>query len=146
MQKHVLVGIGGLSGSVLVELYTYLFGTWSEIMTTLLIFMAFEYLTGIAVAVKGNSSKSKSGKLNSKVGWQGIVKKGITILIVLMACRLDLTAHQFGIEADVVNARNVVTGFFIGMEGISILENAKKFGIKKMPAVLTNALNKFIED
>ena len=60
-------------------------------MTTLVIFMGIDYVTGLIVAgVFHNSGKTESGALESRAGWKGLCRKGMTLLIVLIACRLDL--------------------------------------------------------
>ena len=46
---------------------------------TLLLVMVIDYILGLALAIKGNS-KHGNGKLSSKVGYSGIVRK-ITILL-----------------------------------------------------------------
>ena len=67
-----------------------LFGGWDASMVTLLIFMGIDYATGLAVAACGKSLKSDNGKLSSKIGWQGLVKKCVSLLLVLVAVRLDV--------------------------------------------------------
>ena len=72
-------------------LFTSLFGGWDTGMTTLIIFMAIDYLAGLVVAgVFKQSQKSDSGALESRAGWKGLCKKGMSLLFVLIAYRLDL--------------------------------------------------------
>ncbi|WP_414149948.1 phage holin family protein [Acetobacterium malicum] len=60
-------------------------------MATLVLFMTVDYVTGLIVAgVFQNSNKTENGALESKAGWKGLCRKGTTLLIVLVACRLDL--------------------------------------------------------
>lgn len=69
-----------------------LFGGWSNDMTTLLIFMATDYITGIIVAAFfKKSNKSKTGSLSSIAGLKGLAKKGVILLVVLIAYRLDMS-------------------------------------------------------
>lgn len=59
-----------------------LFGGWSSGMTTLVIFMAVDYITGIILAaVFGKSKKSDTGALTSAACWKGLVKKASHYLL-----------------------------------------------------------------
>ena len=70
--------------------FSSLFGGWDAALQTLIIFMAIDYITGLIVAgVFHASPKTKSGTLESRAGWKGLCRKGETLLIVLVACRLD---------------------------------------------------------
>lgn len=110
-------------------------------MTTLMIFMAVDYLSGLIVAgVFKKSKKTESGALQSKVGWQGLCKKGMNLLIVLVAYRLDITIGTTYIRDA------VIIGFVLN-ETISITENAGLMGVWMPPAlqkaidVLTDQVN-----
>lgn len=47
---------------------------------------------GLMVAgIFKKSKKTESGALESHAGWKGLCRKGVTLLIVLVACRLDMT-------------------------------------------------------
>lgn len=110
------------------------FGGWDAAMTTLLIFMGIDYATGLLVAaVFKKSKKSKTGALNSNVCWKGLIKKGMSLLIVLIAYRLDLLIGSSYIKDLVVIA-------FIVNETISIIENAGVMGVP-IPAVITRAVD-----
>ena len=86
MKDYVCTAVG-LVGSAIASL----FGGWDAAMVTLLVFMGIDYITGLMVAgVFHNSRKSTGGALESDAGWKGLCKKGVTLLIVLVACRLDL--------------------------------------------------------
>ncbi len=104
-------------------LATMFFGKMDVPLQTLIIFMIIDYITGFIVAwLFKNSLKSPDGKLNSNVGFKGIVKKGMMLGIVVVAYRLDLLA-----STNVV--RNTVITAFIANEVISINENAVLMGI-----------------
>ena len=114
--------------------FVYLFGPWNGAIMTLVIFMAVDYVTGLILAgVSKKSKKSKSGALESRAGWKGIVRKGITLLIVLVAGQLDKT-----INTDYI--RNAVIIAFIANEAISILENSAMMGVP-IPKVLIKAID-----
>ena len=109
------------------------FGGWDASLQTLVIFMAIDYITGLIVAgVFHSSPKTKTGALESLAGWKGLVRKGETLLIVLVACRLDAV-----IGSNFVRDAAVIA--FICNETISIVENAGLMGIP-IPAVVTKAI------
>lgn len=111
-----------------------LFGGWSNGMITLLIFMAVDYITGLICAgVFKSSAKSKSGGLESRAGWKGLCRKGVTILIVLVAYRLDLLIGTNYIRDAVVIA-------FCANELISIVENCGLMGLP-LPKPITKAID-----
>lgn len=109
------------------------FGGWDASLQTLVIFMAIDYITGLVVAgIFHTSPKTKTGALESLAGWKGLVRKGETLLIVLVACRLDAV-----IGSNFVRDAAVIA--FICNETISIIENAGLMGIP-IPAVVTKAI------
>jgi len=111
-----------------------LFGGWDAGLITLMIFMIVDYATGLIVAgVFKNSQKTETGALESKAGWKGLCRKGTTLLIVLVACRLDLTLGSNFI-------RNAVIIGFIANETISIIENIGLMGVW-VPPVLIKAID-----
>ena len=95
--------------------------------------MAIDYATGLIVAgVFHNSSKTETGALESRAGWKGLCRKGMTLLIVLIACRLDLVMNTTFV-------RDAVIIGYIANETISIIENAGLMGLP-IPAVITKAI------
>lgn len=130
MAELMVCGTAGISGAIL----TTLFGGWNSAMTTLVIFMGIDYLTGIICAVVfKRSKKSDTGGLESGAAWKGLCKKCVTLLLVLMAYRLDL-------EAGTTFIKDAVCIAFITSEGISILENAILMGLI-VPKPLKDALD-----
>ena len=111
-----------------------LFGGWDAALTTLIIFMAIDYITGLIVAgVFKRSPKTETGALESKAGLKGLCKKGMVLLVVLVAVRLDLlTGAAFLKDAAVIA--------FVANEALSILENAGLMGIT-YPQAIKNALD-----
>lgn len=67
-------------------------------------------------------AKTESGALESHAGWKGLCRKGVTLLIVLVACRLDMTIGTTFIKDA------TVIGFIVN-ETISLIENAGLMGI-----------------
>lgn len=128
MKSGICTGIG-IVGSA----FASFFGGWDAALTTLLIFMGIDYLTGLIVAgVFHRSGKSESGALESLAGWKGLCRKGMTLLVVLVACRLDLVMGSTFIRDAVVIA-------FIANETISIVENAGIMGVP-IPSVIVKAI------
>ena len=65
-------------------------------------------------------------------GWKGLCRKGVSLLVVLVACRLDLVMGSNFIRDAVVIA-------FTVNETISIVENAGLMGVP-VPKVITKAI------
>ena len=92
-------------------------------MTTLLLFMVADYLTGLIVAgVFKNSPKTPTGALQSKAGLIGLIKKGMIMLVLLIACRLDML-----LNTTIIRDGTCIS--FILNELISITENAGLMGV-----------------
>jgi toxin secretion/phage lysis holin len=110
-----------------------IFGGWTEDMVTLVIFMAVDFIMGLIVAgVFHKSNKSQTGALNSHAGWIGLCKKGVILLFVLVAHRLDML-----LGADYIRTTTIIG--FIANEAISIVENASLMGVP-FPEVITKAI------
>lgn len=113
----VFAGIGTLLSSYL--------GGWDTMLKVLTIFIVVDYITGVICAIIDK-------KLSSSVGFKGIAKKVVILLLVGLAFYLDKIV---GTEV----FRNLVIMFYIANEGISILENSTKLGVpypKKLKEIL----------
>ena len=109
------------------------FGGFDAALITLLIFMGVDYATGLIVAgVFHKSEKTENGALESRAGWKGLCRKGVSLLVVLVACRLDMIMGSNFIRDSTVIA-------FIANETISIIENAGLMGVP-IPSVITKAI------
>lgn len=127
--KAALMGIAAVAGGAISQA----FGGWNAALVTLLLFMAVDYLSGLIVAgVFHSSDKSETGTLNSAVCWQGLLKKGMTLVIVLVAARLDIVLGTAFVRDAVVVA-------YIVNETISIIENAGLMGLP-VPDVIMQAI------
>ena len=128
MKSGFMAMIGVIGGFI-----ASLFGGWDAALVSLMIFMGIDYVTGLIVAgVFHNSEKTENGSLESRAGWKGLCRKGVTLLVVLVACRLDLVMGSNFIRDAVVIA-------FIANETISIIENAGLMGVP-IPAVVIRAI------
>ena len=87
--------------------------------------------TDLTFLVK-KSNKTKNGALESGAGWKGLCRKGMSLVIVLIAVRLDITIGTNYI-------RDTVCIAFIANETISIVENAGLMGVP-IPTVITKAI------
>ena len=124
----VSAGIGVIGGTI-----ANCFGGWSTDLQTLLLLMAVDFLMGLLIAtVWKDSSKSKTGTLQSNACFKGLLKKGVALLFVMIGHRLDITFALDYVRTGVIIA-------FITNELISIIENAGIMGIP-MPAVVTNSI------
>lgn len=129
MKEGICTGIG-----VVGSLIASAFGGWDAALITLILFMAIDYISGLLVAgVFHNSKKTETGTLESRAGWKGLCRKGMTLLFVLIAYRLDLA-----IGVDYI--RNAVIIGFMANELISIVENAGLMGLP-LPAVISKAID-----
>ena len=127
--KAVLMGGAAIAGGAISQA----FGGWDSAMMTLLIFIAIDYLSGLIVAgVFHSSDKSETGTLNSAACWQGLLKKSMTLVIVLVAARLDIVLGTAFVRDAVVIA-------YIVNETISIIENAGLMGLP-VPDVIMQAI------
>ena len=127
--KETVCVLAGVVGSALAGL----FGGWGAGLATLCIFMGVDYLTGLLCAgVFHRSKKSESGALESRACFKGLVRKGVALLIVLVAHHLDLV---LGINY----VRDAVCIAFIVSEAISITENAGLMGVP-VPKKLIQAI------
>ena len=129
MKDTFCMAVGAL-GAAIASLY----GGWDAALQTLILFMVVDYVTGLIVAgVFHASPKSRTGALESRAGWKGLIRKGETLLIVLVACRLDaVMGSNFVRDATVIA--------FVANETISIIENAGLMGLP-IPAVITKAVD-----
>ena len=108
-------------------------GGWDASLQVLIALMVADYITGVLVAaVWQRSSKSETGALDSKAGFKGILKKGMILVLVWLGVLLDRATGANYI-------RTAVVLFFIGNEGISLLENLGLMGVP-YPTFLKKAL------
>ena len=94
----------------------YLLGGWDIALQTLLTVIVLDYLTGVCKAIYNK-------KLNSGIGFKGIVKKLGYLIIVAVSVELDRIAGGTGA------IRTLVIYFFVANEGISIVENWGSMGL-----------------
>lgn len=104
-----------------------LLGGWDGPVKALLFFMGFDFLSGFAAACK-------KGTLNSQVMLWGGVGKVMVLALVAAGVVLD---QLLGLTDPY--CRMAVIWFYIGREGLSILENYGKLDLP-LPSFLTDLL------
>jgi len=129
MKNWILTVCGAVGSAVAAA-----FGGWTAALTTLVIFMGVDYLTGFIVAgVFHASPKSETGALESRAGFKGLCRKGLILVLVLISHRLDMIFGGNYIKDGVCIA-------FIANELISIVENAGLMGVP-IPKIITKAID-----
>ena len=95
----------------------YFLGGVDGLLIALVVFMALDYVTGIMCAIVDK-------KLSSAVGFKGICKKVLILMLVGVANILDV--HVVGQGSAL---RGAVIAFYLSNEGLSLLENAAYIGL-----------------
>lgn len=111
---------------------TALWGKPDAWLYALLACVALDYITGIAAAYVTKT-------LSSEIGFRGLLKKMLLLLIVALANTLDNLMGMGGV------LRSLVIGFYIANEGLSLLENAGRCGVP-IPNKLMAALKQLQSD
>lgn len=120
----VTKGIIALAGGV----FGFLFGDLTGTLICLLIFIGFDFITGVAT---GFIEKN----LSSEVAFKGIVRKFFELLIVSACHVLDM--YVIG-EGDALFT--AACFLFIATEGLSIVENSARLGVP-IPQKLIDCLS-----
>lgn len=128
--KSAICAAIGMAGSFVASF----FGGWTASLTTLVIFMGIDYVSGLVVAgVFHKSPKTETGALESRAGLKGLIRKCYMFLFVLIGYRLDVAVGTTYI-------RDAVCIAFMANELLSIVENAGLMGLP-IPSVITNAID-----
>ena len=86
-------------------------------LIALIVLMALDYLSGVMCAIVDK-------KLSSAIGFKGICKKVLILMLVGVANIIDV--HVVGTGAVL---RGAVICFYLSNEGLSLLENAAHIGL-----------------
>lgn len=110
-------------------------GGFDSLLVTLVILIVVDYVTGVIGAIYEK-------KLSSSIGYKGIIKKVLMVLVVGVAVTLQR------ILPEGIPLREITILFFIANEGLSILENAAKVIPlpKKLKSVLLQLKEKADKD
>ena len=117
--QMVFTAVGGWLG--------YFLGGYDSLLYALVVFMVADYITGVMCAVSDK-------KLSSAVGFKGICRKVLILMLVGIANLLDVEVIGTGAVL-----RTAVIFFYLSNEGVSLLENAAHLGLpipEKLKAIL----------
>lgn len=121
--QTIINGGAGLLGAFI----AFAFGGWSEALTFLLVAIGADIISGMYASIKEGRG------LNSAVGSVGLAKKGLMLLVILIAHRLDVL-----LELDNI-VMTAAVYFYIANELISITENYGRIGLP-MPDKLRDVI------
>ena len=107
--QMIFTGVGGWLG--------YFLGGYDGLLYALIVFMVVDYITGVMCAINDK-------KLSSAVGFKGICRKVLILMLVGIANLLDVTIIGTGAVL-----RTAVIFFYLSNEGVSLLENAGHLGL-----------------
>ena len=122
VSEFLIAGIVGILG--------WFFGGLDGYIKVLIAFTVIDYISGVCRA-------GAEGKISSAVGFKGIARKIIMFFLVGIAHIID--KHMLN---DNQALKVAVCLFYIGNEGISIIENADKLGVP-IPKFLHGKFIKF---
>ena len=123
--QMTFAAIGGFVG--------WFLGGFDGFLYTLVAFVAIDYLTGVMCAINDKT-------LSSAVGFRGICRKVLILMLVGIANLLDVQVIGTGSVL-----RTAVIFFYLSNEGVSLLENAAHLGLpipEKLKAVLAQLHDK----
>ena len=115
----------------------YFVGGMDGMLIALIVFMVLDYITGLMCAVMDR-------KLSSSVGFRGICKKVLILMLVGVANILDV--HVIGTGSAL---RGAVVCFYLTNESLSLVENAAHIGLpvpEKLKDVLAQLHNREDKD
>src|SRR3990167_9930914 len=107
-------------------------GYWlglNAIVQVLIILQALDVISGVIVAASRR-------ELNSDASFRGVLKKMMTLVVVLMASVAQPALPE---QVNTLPLVPVVAGFFAAHEGLSIISHAAQLGVP-IPKVLLQAL------
>ena len=110
-----------------------LMGGWDYPLLMLICFIILDYITGFMAGIREH-------RLSSDIMYWGIIRKIAELILVAVAVSLDNLMHN-----DPFIIRLMVIYFYIGMEGLSVLENLVKLGVR-VPKKLVIILRKMEDE
>ncbi|CAL7904628.1 Toxin secretion/phage lysis holin [Fusobacterium necrophorum subsp. funduliforme] len=108
---------------IFIGIIFYMTGGEDSAIKVILWAMVFDYISGIIKAIYVQN-------LSSKIGFKGIVKKIIILMIISAATKIDLL---LGTNLIKINVRFITICFYVANEIISMLENVQTLGVKVPP-------------
>ena len=107
--QAAITAIGGWAG--------YFVGGVDGMLLALIVLMGLDYVSGVMCAIEDR-------KLSSAIGFKGICKKLLILMLVGVANILDVNVVGSGAVL-----RGAVICFYLSNEGLSLLENAAWLGL-----------------
>ncbi len=129
MDKYAIPSIVATAGTTI----SYFLGGWDMIIQLLTMLIVADYITGIGAAIKAKN-------LSSDVMFWAGVRKATIFVVIIIAFYFDQILNN----GDPV-FRNIAIWFYIGREGLSVIENAANLGLPVplfLKKILKNASNK----
>lgn len=117
-RDYIFGALGAVLGSFVAAIH--------PIVWMLLAAQTLDFASGVIAA-------AVTGQLDSDRGWRGIGRKALTWSVI---ASVYLAQVALGEPAPMAA---VVCGFYIGIEGVSVLENAARAGVP-VPPILTQML------
>jgi toxin secretion/phage lysis holin len=111
------------SAGVLGAIFTFAVGYWTEALTFLLCAIAADIISGVSASLKEGRG------ISSAVGASGLAKKGLMLLVIVLAHRMDVL---LGTDTTVMSA---AIYFYIANELVSLVENYGRHGLPLPDAV-----------
>lgn len=112
--------------SIILTSLIYILGGLDIALKSLIIIVIIDYITGIISAIYNK-------KLNSKVGFKGILKKVVYFFAIALSVVIDNLSGQTGV------IRNLIIYFFVANDSLSIIENLAEMNVK-LPKKLVEVL------
>lgn len=127
---EILSAIGGAIASFFVNM--------PPLVWILIAVMTMDFITGLICGAMGRSKKTENGYLASHAAFEGLMRKVLIIVVVLLAAALDAAVSKgAGIQFEAVVGATCL--WFIASEGLSILENVASMGVP-VPKILLKLL------
>lgn len=111
--KAAVTVVGGILG--------YLFGEWAMLVAVVVGLMVIDYITGIIAAVVTKT-------LSSRVGYIGILKKALIMVVIAMAALLDFAIKSY-VSEQLAVCLGAACFFYTFNESLSVLENLGRAGV-----------------
>lgn len=132
--KNICRAVSGACMSLVAWLSTLL-GGWDAALSLLFLLMGLDLVTGVVTGLMRLSAHTPGGGFLSRALFEGLSRKLLMVLLVILATALDAL-----LSTSV--CRLAVIGFYGANEALSIIENAALLGVP-FPKGLLSALERF---